>query len=154
MSVSDYTIEIKEEVTLIALHAAPSGLGAVADVFDDMAAAGVNIDMISQSPPQGSDAGLFFTIADRDLDKALEVIARLRKGAPGLKSAVSSGNQKLLVCGEAMRTRPGVAATVFRAAAAAQADVRLVTTSEVDISLLISQPDAREVADSIRDALK
>ncbi len=148
-----YTISVRENVTLVVLGPLSSDLDAVASVFEDMAAAGVNVDMISQSPPQGGATHLSFTTADEDLDKTLEIIARLRKANPAFKSAVSSGNHKLTVYGDAMRSQPGVAATVLRAAASAMADIRLVTTSEVDISLLLTPASADDAAQAVRSAL-
>ena len=149
-----YTISIRENVTLVVLGPLSSELEAVATVFEDLASAGINVDMISQSPPQGASTDLSFTIADENLEKALAIIARLRKANPGLKSAVSSGNYKLTVSGDAMRSQPGVAAAVMWAAASAMADVRLVTTSEVDISLLLTPPAIDDVAAAVRCALK
>ena len=61
---------------------------------------------------------------------------------------------ELTVSGDAMRSQPGVAAAVMRAAASAMADVRLVTTSEVDISLLLTPPAIDDVAAAVRCALK
>lgn len=150
-----YNISVRENVTLVVLGPLSSDLDTVASIFEDMAVAGINVDMISQSPPQGEDSThLSFTTADEDLDKTLEIIARLRKDNPALKSAVSSGNHKLTVYGDAMRSQPGVAAAVMRAAASAMADIRLVTTSEVDISLLLTPSSADDVGDAVRSALE
>lgn len=148
-----YTISVRENVTLVVLGPMSSELVAVASVFEAMAAAKINVDMISQSPPQGASTHLSFTISDDDLEKALGLIARMRHEHPELKLAISSGNQKLTVFGDAMRHQPGVAANVLRAAAMAAADIRLVTTSEVDISLLLTPSGAEETVEAIRASL-
>lgn len=148
-----YDITVSEECSLVVLDNAPTDLCFVASVFEAMAAADINIDMISQAPPKGAVSGLSFTLPDNDLGKTLEVIAQLREIYSQLKSAVSSGNCKVLVSSEEMREQPGIAARVFKAAAIAHADVRLITTSEIDISLLITQPQVEAVLDAIRQAL-
>lgn len=148
-----YTISVRENVTLVVLGPMSSELVAVASVFEAMAAAKINVDMISQSPPQGASTHLSFTISDDDLEKALGLIARMRHEHPELKLAISSGNQKLTVFGDAMRHQPGIAANVLRAAAMAAADIRLVTTSEVDISLLLPPSGAEETVEAIRASL-
>lgn len=147
-----HQVTVTQEVSLIVLNKAPSDLCFVASVFESLASAGINIDMISQSPPQGTASSLSFTISDADLGKALEIISQLREIYPQLRSAVSSGNYKVLVSSEQMRCEPGVAAKVFRAVATLHTDIRLITTSEIDISLLITQPDCDTVVDAIRAA--
>ena len=62
---------------------------------------------------------------------------------------VSSSNVKISVYGEAMRIESGVAAKVFQAAASVGADIRLITTSEADISLLITKADYQQIVDAI-----
>ena len=149
----NHTIVTIDNVTLIILNDAPSDICFFASVFESLAAAGINIDMISQEPPQGTISRISFTISDNDLRAALAVIAKLREVYPSLNLAVSSGNYKLLVCSNEMRNTPGVASAVLRAAASANADVRLITTSEIDISILLSQPDLETVRSSIEDVL-
>ena len=51
-----------------------------------------------------------------------------------------------------MRDQYGVAAKVFKAASSVGADIRLVTTSEVDISLLITKDQENAVEQAIRNA--
>ena len=49
-----------------------------------------------------------------------------------------------------METTPGMAAKVFRAAAKASADIRIITTSEVQITLLVTQADFDAVYEEIK----
>ena len=87
--------------------------------------------MISLTPPQGANIDLSFTISDDDLGKLLAYNAERRsKGESSIQPVVSSGNCQISVCDEAMETTPGMAAKVFRAAAKASADIRIITTSE------------------------
>ena len=109
--------------------------------------------MISQSPPKGSSSGLAFTLSDSDLGAALETIAKLREIFPKIKISVSSGNTKLLISGDDMKNNYGIAAEVFNAVAATHADVRMITTSEIDISLLITNPDVELIKSKLSMAL-
>lgn len=140
-----YEITVTENVTLVILNSAPSDLCFVSSAFEALAAENIIIDMISQSPPQGSTSGLAFTLSDQDLGKALTVVSKLREVFPQIKIAVSSGNSKLLISGENMKNNSGIAAQVFKTVAKLQADVRLITTSEIDISILMTQPDTTEI---------
>ena len=90
-----------------------------------------------------------FTVSDDDFISVLSIASELRSRNPKTKISVSSGNCKLTVSGEAMRGTPGVSARVFKAAASVGADVRMITTSEIEIALLVVKSDVDTVIDAI-----
>ncbi len=148
-----YNFTFTEDITLVVLDEAPADLCFVASAFEALSVGKINIDMISQSPPKGSSSGLAFTLSDSDLGAALETIAKLREIFPKIKISVSSGNTKLLISGDDMKNNYGIAAEVFNAVAATHADVRMITTSEIDISLLITNPDVELIKSKLSMAL-
>ena len=143
-------ISVTENVTLISLNDSPADFKIVAQIFDMLSKAGIDVDMISQNPPQGKTQNLSFTVQDEDLVKVFETASKLRELHPELKLAISSGNTKISVLDEKMRNCPGVAAKVFTAIAETDAEIRMITTSEVDISVLVYSHDG----DSVYSALK
>ena len=148
-----YNFTFTEDITLVVLDEAPADLCFVASAFEALSVGKINIDMISQSPPKGSSSGLAFTLSDSDLGAALETIAKLREIFPKIKISVSSGNTKLLISGDDMKNNYGIAAEVFNAVAATHADVRMITTAEIDISLLITNPDVELIKSKLSMAL-
>ena len=148
-----YNFTFTEDITLVVLDEAPADLCFVASAFEALSVGKINSDMISQSPPKGSSSGLAFTLSDSDLGAALETIAKLREIFPKIKISVSSGNTKLLISGDDMKNNYGIAAEVFNAVAATHADVRMITTSEIDISLLITNPDVELIKSKLSMAL-
>ena len=110
-----------------------------------LSSAGIDVDMISQNPPQGKTSNLSFTVNDDDLGKVFETASKLRELHPELKLAISSGNTKISVFGEGMKNCPGVASKVFSAIAETGVEVRMITTSEVDISVLVYSHDGDAV---------
>ncbi|MBQ8135764.1 MAG: hypothetical protein IJ192_15415 [Clostridia bacterium] len=132
-------ITVYEDVTLITLQNIPADISFIAEVFDKIAGMGVDVDMISLSPVQGERTSLSFTIKDEDLVKILSYTSKLDDGS--VKSIVSSGNCKISVNDDAMENCPGVAAKVFALAAQAKTEIRLITTSESQISLLVTKSD-------------
>ncbi len=96
----------------------------------------MNIDMISQTTSQGGDVSFSFTVAGNDMVKALELLSRMNAGGAAVKPFVSSGNTKLQLYGEEMRDMYGVAARAIDVVARTSAQVVIITTSEVDISML------------------
>ncbi len=152
MSIID-KYSVTRDVTLISLNDSPADIKMIAKVFEMISQAGIDVDMISQTPPNGSLSSLSFTVSDDDFGKVLEIVATLRELNPEIKISVSSGNCKLSLFGESMKGKPGVAAQVFSAVSSANADIRMITTSEVDISLLLAKVDLENAIAAIEKAL-
>ena len=146
------SISVVEDVTLVSLHDSPVDIGAVADIFEKLAAAGVDVDMISQTPPHRNIPDISFTVSGEDMGRVMTVSAELRAQHPDLKLSVSGGHCKISVFGEAMRGCPGIASRVFAAVAETRADIIMITTSEVDISLLVAKEDMENTVAAIEKA--
>ena len=144
------SINVKEDVTLISLSDSPADINLIADIFDNIAKAGIDVDMISQFPPNGTHSGLSFTVNDDDFGGILEIASKLRGAKPEIKISVSSGNCKISIFGANMNGQPGVASKVFAAAASVGCDIRMITTSETDISLLVVKPDVDATVNAIK----
>ena len=133
------SIVVSDDITLITLQNIPADISFVSEVFEKIAEMGVDVDMISLSPVQSSMTSLSFTINDDDLMKILGYTSKLNEGS--IKPIVSSGNCKISVNDPGMENCPGVAARIFRCAADVGTDIRLITTSESQISLLVTKSD-------------
>ncbi len=143
-------ITLSEDVTLISLNDSPADIKLIAEIFNMTAQAGIDVDMISQTPPSGLHSSLSFTVNDEDFGKVLETVDELRHLNPELKISVSSGNAKIALLGESMRNQPGIAAKVFGAVASVNTDIRMITTSETDISLLVAKVDVENAVAAIK----
>ena len=132
------SIVVSDDITLITLQNIPADMDFVSEVFEKIAEMGVDVDMISLSPVQSSMTSLSFTINDDDLMKILGYTSKLEGS---IKPIVSSGNCKISVNDPGMENCPGVAARIFRCAADVGTDIRLITTSESQISLLVTKSD-------------
>lgn len=139
-------------ITLVTLQGSPATTAFMADVFERIAKLNVNIDMISMPPNHGANAGLSFTISDQDLIDVLSLVNSL-KTETGIKVIVSSVNHKISVYDPQMKNTPGMAARVFSAIASSDADIRLITTSEVEISFLVTEADYDTVLKAIENAV-
>ena len=138
------------DITLVTLSSLPSGK-AVSAVLTAFAEAGINVDMISQTAPQGGSVRLSFTVSDRDLAPALTILGRL-SGESRLSPEILPGNGKLAFYDPDMVSTPGVAAKVFSLLSVAEIQVMLVTTSDVDISILVSAHELSDALHVLRNA--
>lgn len=143
-------IFVTEDVTLFSICDSPADISHMAEVFKMIADAGIDVDMISQFPLSGSSSGFSFTVSDKDFVPVLSIASELRGRSPKTKISVSSGNSKITVSGEAMRGTPGVSAGIFKAAASVDADVRMITTSEIEIAMLVVNSDVDDVVEAIK----
>ncbi|MEE1010944.1 MAG: hypothetical protein U0L11_02795 [Acutalibacteraceae bacterium] len=143
-------IYITEDVTLFSICDSPADISHIAEVFKMIADAGIDVDMISQFPLSGSNSGFSFTVSDKDFVSVLSIASEIRNKSPKTKINVSSGNTKITVSGEAMRGTPGVSAAIFKAAASVDADIRMITTSEIEISMLVVNSDVDDVVEAVK----
>lgn len=144
-------ISVTEDVVLATLYNIKDDGESIVTMFEEIAKAGVNVDMISQSAPQGSGLSVSFSIGTEDMTKLVSLKPKLSALGSDVRLMLNNGNTKLSVYGEAMKTHPGVAAAVFRAVVSTGAAIKLITTSEVDISMLISKLDYQLLHDRLHN---
>lgn len=146
------SITVIDNITLISLNGSPADIKLISKIFTMLSSTGIDVDMISQIPPHGNTPYLSFTVNDDDLGKVFEIASKLREINPELKLAISSGNSKISIFGNGMKNCPGVAAKVFTAIAGTNSEVRMITTSEVDISVLVYSHDCDTVYAAVEKA--
>ena len=142
-------ISTVDDITLVTLAGFPAKVETLAKVFDTISQYDINIDVISMAPTQSAYTGLSFTIADSELIKIISFTYALKK-EKDLDVIVSSVNHKISVRDPAMKNTPGIAAQVFNAIAQTDADIRLITTSDIEISLLVTEADYDTVLAAIQ----
>ncbi|WP_322182606.1 ACT domain-containing protein [Neglectibacter caecimuris] len=149
---SSTTISTVDNITLVTLQGFPANANSIAKIFDAISRYEINIDMISMAPTHGALTGLSFTISDQDLIDILSFVSALKKETK-VNVIVSSVNHKISVYDPIMKNTPGIAAKVFNAIQETDADIRLITTSEVEISLLVTEADFDTVYHAITKAM-
>ena len=138
------------EEARLTLLGVPDEPGAAARIFDALAEANCNVDMIIQNEPIGEGregAELSFTVPREDLRIAREalepIVAEL--GIGGLDSEPEMG--KVSIVGAGMKSHPGVAAKVFSVLADEGINIEMISTSPIKISCVIR---ADRVADAVQ----
>ena len=136
-------INIETELMMISVQDVAFRGNSLSRYLDIFAETGVVVDMISQSAPHGTTIDFSFTASSSDLPLVMKAIsaANLDKDAKA-SPLISVGYSKLNLFGEDMVTSCGVAM--------AGIEVLLITTSDLDISLLVHA----ENEDAAYEALK
>jgi aspartate kinase len=122
----------------VTISGVPDKPGIAAKVFEDVAAAGIFVDMIVQSHPSAAGmATLSFTVPQNQLAKSVEAARRIAQSL-GCKQVTSSPNiGKLSVSGVGLRTHVGVAIRMFKALAEAGINLEMINTSEVRVNVVV-----------------
>ncbi len=140
-------ITLSEDISVITFNKLPADTLHTAQILNRFAEGGINIDMISQTAPQGGTVSLSLTVFVEDLAKVLTLCNQMN--LTNIKPLVSNGNCKIQLYGDEMRQMHGVAAKAINAISQSGAEVCLITTSEVDISVLITRAKAEEAVASL-----
>jgi aspartate kinase len=141
MNMEDLTIDavdLDATQARVTISGVPNKPGIAAKVFEDVAAAGVFVDMIIQSHPfANGHATLSFTVPQNQLTKAVTAAQKIAQGL-GCKGVTSSpAIAKLSVSGVGLRTHTGVAIRMFKALAEAGINLDLINTSEVRVNVVV-----------------
>lgn len=124
-----------------------------ARIFEALGAAAVSADMIIQGVPGagGSRQQMAFTVPRDLIEEALEAVSPVLTEIGGDASA-DSDIAKVSIVGIAIGSTPGIAGRMFDAVAAAGANIEMIATSEVRISVVIPAERAKEALASVHDA--
>lgn len=141
-------------VALVAVDNLPNDMVFISGIFNKIAEEKINIDMISQSPPYKGKINIYFSIPAENIIKVIAILNSFKIRAPNLRIEIDSDSTKISVFGEGMRDKPGVAAKVFTLMAENQIEIKLITTSEVDISYLIYEKDADKAIKAIKQEFR
>ena len=121
----------------------PDKVGAAAGIFGIVAEAGVNIDMIVQnvSAIATGRTDISFTLPGADGQKTLETLRAAQEKIGFQDLLYDDRIGKVSLIGAGMRSHPGVSAKFFGALAEAGVNIQMITTSEIRISVVVSQSD-------------
>ncbi|MEU6135679.1 ACT domain-containing protein [Nocardioides sp. NPDC047086] len=117
--------------------------GEAARVFDTLAEAGINIDMIVQnvSAEETRRTDISFTLPRTDVKLARAALGDIQSEIGFADPIADEQIGKLSIVGAGMRTHPGITSRFFAALAAAGVFIRMVSTSEIRVSVLVSADD-------------
>jgi aspartate kinase len=121
----------------------PDRVGEAARIFGKIAERGINIDMIVQNVSALATGltDISFTLPVADGEKALDLL-RDAKATIGFQEVFYEDRiGKVSLIGAGMRSHPGVTAKFFGALAEAGVNIQMITTSEIRISVVVSQAD-------------
>lgn len=133
-------------ISLVGLKDTP---GVAFKVFNKLAQAKVNIDIILQSVGRDGTKDITFTVTEDQSTDAIAALEEINDVLEYKNIVADSSVSKVSIVGAGMETHPGVAAKMFEALADANINIQMISTSEIKISVLIDQNDADRAVSAV-----
>ena len=115
----------------------PDRPGIAASILSPIGEANIEVDMIVQNVAADSTTDFTFTVHRNDYERAIEISKKVADElkAKGVRTALDI--VKVSLVGVGMRSHAGIAAQMFRVLAAEGINIRMISTSEIKISVVI-----------------
>ncbi|CAB4596746.1 MAG: aspartate kinase [Actinobacteria bacterium] len=139
----------ESKVTIVAV---PDRPGISAALFEPLAAANVNVDMIVQNTSHDGTTDISFTMPKADMSTAESIVSRIASeiGARGVEH--DSDIAKISLVGAGMKSSPGIAAKMFRTLADLDVNIAMISTSTIRISVVTASADLEKAARGLHSA--
>jgi aspartate kinase len=121
----------------------PDKVGVAARVFESLADAEINIDMVVQniSAQATGLTDISFTLPRADGQIAMAALAKLQREVGYDRLMYDDEVGKVSLIGAGMRSHPGITAKFFAALANAGINIEMISTSEIRISVIVDEAD-------------
>ena len=139
------------KVSLIGVKDKP---GVAASIFKPLSKNLINVDMVVQNiSANGKETDLTFTIKTEDLNKTKKIIQQ-NKNINYRKLLFEKNVSKISVIGVGMITTPGVTFRMFQTLASKKINIKVISTSEIKISVLIDKKNTKKALVSLHKEFK
>ena len=139
------------DVARIAVVGVPDEPGIAFRVFNTMARAKINVDIILQSYGKKGTNDISFTVPLPDADAAAEALSELQESIGYDHLSVDTNVCKVSIVGAGMMSASGIAALMFEALYDAKINIQMISTSEIKVSVLIEKGYADQAVQAIHN---
>lgn len=121
-------------------------------MFNLLAKANINVDVILQSIGRDNTKDISFTVARDAADEAVAILENGKNRITAQKVTCKQDVAKLSIVGAGMMSNPGVAAKMFEALYNVNVNINMISTSEIRVTVLIDENDAEKAMNAVHDA--
>ncbi len=139
------------KVTLISVVDEP---GVACQVFRELAAANINVDMIVQNTSHAGYTDISFTVPIMDLDVTRKTMNELVKQVDCKEVTYDENIAKVSIVGVGMKSHSGIAYKMFSFLAERNINLEMISTSEIKVSVVIKEEFADEAVRVLHDAFE
>ncbi len=145
-------VAVDKDQAKVVISGLPDKPASAATIFNALAEANINVDMIVQNVAHTGGVDLTFTVQRDDAQSAVKVLPPVLKKLGGGSIKAFDNIAKLSVVGVGMRTHAGVAAALFTALGDKGINIQLIGTSEIKITLAVDRTKADEAVRAAHEA--
>jgi aspartate kinase len=133
-------IAFNRDEAKITMLGVPDQPGVAARVLGPVADANIEVDMIVQNiAPSGDTTDFTFTVHRNDYDKAMSIMQSVARDLGAREVSGDNKIVKISLVGVGMRSHAGIASTMFKALAAEGINIRMISTSEIKVSVVVDE---------------
>jgi aspartate kinase len=137
------------DVAKITVIGVPDRPGIAAAIFELLSEADISVDTIVQNASIENITDLTFTVAKRDLEKAMKVVEPAAESIGARECVSDSKLAKVSIIGTGIRSAPGYAARMFRTLSERGINIQLITTSDIRITCIIDEARVKEAVSAL-----
>jgi aspartate kinase len=141
-------------VAKVTVVAVPDRPGVARALFDPLAEAGINVDMIVQNVGHGGATDLSFTVPRVELAKAKKVLEPVVRELGARELTTDASVAKVSIVGAGLHNAPGYAARMFGTLADAGVNIEMISTSEVRITCMIAEAELPQALNALHGAFE
>lgn len=141
-----------DDVARVAIIGVPDQPGVAFKIFSALAKHGVNVDIILQSIGRDGTKDISFTVPTSQQDAAMNCLEEEKELYKAQRVEVDDNVAKVSIVGAGMQSHPGVAAKMFEALYEAGINIRMISTSEIKISVLIDREKSKRALVAVHNA--
>ncbi|HMU83119.1 MAG TPA: aspartate kinase [Leptospiraceae bacterium] len=145
-------VSLKSDQARVAALDIPDRPGLAAGLFEKLATASINVDMIVQSSGHDGKNTISFTVPSNDLANARGILEKFLAELGGGRIAVEENIAIVSAVGVGMKSHSGVAATMFQALAKENINIEMISTSEIKISVVVQKDQAKRALQAAHTA--
>ena len=117
----------------------PDQPGVAAQILGPISDANIEVDMIIQNVAADSTTDFTFTVHRNDFDKALKILQEISTSLGAREVIADKAIVKVSIVGVGMRSHAGIATKMFKALSDEGINIRMISTSEIKISVVIDE---------------
>ncbi len=139
------------DVARVAVVGVPDTPGMAFRVFNAMARAKINVDIILQSYGKAGTNDISFTVPIGDAEAAAAALEDVQEAIGFDHISVDTNVCKVSIVGAGMMSASGIAALMFEALYDAKINIQMISTSEIKVSVLIDKAYADQAVQAIHN---
>jgi aspartokinase len=147
-------VSATDNVAYVTISHLPCDKGVLSKLFGEIAEKGIKLDLITQITEYTNTMSVSFSLNDEDFLKLSPILKSLKGSYADIEIAASAGNTKISIYGQNINEYSGVAKAVFEIFDQCNIDIKVISTSELDISILIDEIYEDEIINRLKATFK